>query len=184
MKSSVVATLFALLVLVCCASAPRIIDPSGVDVSVSRLTPDQALMSFSATPADPNPYRTPGGLLMGYPNELVVLRFDISAATQSPVAINAITATGNDDSRVARYFYIDEYAKYIAGWQLPVSVRNGEIVKETYLPGDRFVVRQGKRSYYAVLVGKNPIPRPFQVRVDLCAGNDQSRIFTFDITGK
>jgi len=182
MRSIVVASCIMLIGLAGCASSPKVSDPSGVDISVEKLTPGQALMSFGSLPRDPNPYRTQGGAIMGFPNELIVLRFTIVAAQKAMVTINSITALDSKGTSVAKYYYIDEYSSYIGTWQSAVTAQMVQKVQDTYVPGDSFTVLPGHHTYYAVLLGKNPIPRPFQVSVDASADDGQSRVFSFDVT--
>jgi hypothetical protein len=179
MKSVIVLMLVMLITLGGCASAPKVNDPSGVDVSVLRLSPDQAMMLSFVD--GPNPYQVPGGVFT-HPHEYIVLRFEVVAARKGQVSINSIVALGPDDASVARYDYLDDFCGYIASWNSPTVGPSIQVVKNTYLPGDSFTATLGHRTYYAVLIGKNPIPRPFQVKVDVSVDNGDPRIFTFDVT--
>jgi hypothetical protein len=184
LKLSSISLVLCSILLAGCVSAPKVSDPSGVDISVVRLTSDQALMSFGAAPTDANPYRTPGGMMMGYPHELIVLRFTVVAAKKAQISIDGITATGSDGSDVAKYYYIDDYTNYVTSWQGDLAVKKAQVVQDTYLPGDHFQAWLGHHTYYAVLVGKNPIPRPYQAKVSISVDDGTPRIFTFDVAGK
>jgi hypothetical protein len=165
-----------------CMSAPKVVDPAGVDISVVKLTRDQAVMSYGGgSLKEPNPYRMPGGILMGQPHELIVLRFSMVASRNAQVFVNSITARTADGASVARYDELDEYAAYISGWKSPLTERNVQIVRDSYIPGSSFKIRPGRHTYYAVLIGKNPIPRPFKVSVDIYVDEGNSRFFDIDV---
>ncbi len=184
MKSKVSVLLaFVAIAFGACMSAPKVTDPSGVDVDVMCLTPTQAIMTFGSAPNEPNPYRTPGGVIIS-PHELVVLRITIAAAHKAAISINDITASNPDGDSVAHFNEPEQFIAYIDGWKSPITAQNVQIVRNTYIPGTNFTSRTGRHSYYAVLIGKNPIPRPFQVKVDISVDNGDSRFFTFDVVKK
>jgi hypothetical protein len=178
MKPIIVLGLVALIALGGCAGAPKISDPSGVDIKVTFLPLEQAAMLSFVD--GPNPYQTPGGLFT-HPNDYIVLRFDVQASRKGQVSVNGATALGPDGASVARFDYIDDFCSYIAGWNSPSAGPMIQVVKNTYLPSDSFTASLGHRSYYAVLIGKTPLPKPYQVRVDVSVDNGESRIFSFDV---
>ena len=184
MKSKVSALIVLVaLAFTACMSAPKVADPSGVDIDVVCLTPVQALMAFGSTTDEVNPYRTPGGVIIS-PHEFVVLRFAITASRKAEISINDITASNPDGDSVAHFNEPEQFITYIGGWKSPVTAKNVQIVRDTYIPGTAFTSRTGRHSYYAVLIGKNPIPRPFQVKVDISVDNGESRFYTFDVVKK
>jgi hypothetical protein len=178
-RSVIVLSIIGIIILGGCASAPRVSDPSGVDISVVRLTLDQAMMlSFTD---GPNPYQAPGGLI-SHPDEFVVLRFVVVAAQKAEVSVDSITALNPDGGRVAKYVYIDGLSDYINSWNAFTRAQSIQVVQNTYLPGDHFQVGPGHHTYYAVLIGKNPIPRPFTVEADVSVDDGQPRNFSFNVT--
>jgi len=126
----------------------------------------------------------PGGLLMGYPHEFVVLKIAINAISQTDIMVDQIAAIGTDGKPVARYYDLPEFCDYLSGWASLSKIlpQNLEIAKDTYLPGPDFQTRKGQRTYYAVLIGKNPLPRPFTIKVSLGFNNAPERQFSIDVT--
>ena len=114
MNVSRLAFLFAALSLMLgsCASVPKVTDESGVDISVERLTEIQAASSFGGSPDKPNPYRTPGGLLMGKPNEFVVCKVKVNAVRDATVFLVKAEAVDLSGTSVATFEDMPSFIDY------------------------------------------------------------------------
>jgi len=170
------------MLIVGCAGVPKVTDPSGVDINVVSLTEREVLGRFGMT-TDGNPYVAPGAAVMGTPGEYIVLRFDISASHEGIFHLNRIDALGPDSKPVATAFERDGFASYAPKWTDDESLAKklSVNVERTYLPGYDFPIRPGRRTYYAVLAGKRPLPRPFVVTVSVSIDSGTARDFAFQV---
>ena len=180
MKSSALFTLVGVLLLAGCAGLPKTKDLSGVDVGVALVSQREALGTFG-TRMDANPYLAPGGGIMGHAAEYVVVRFDIAAARDATFHVNEISAKAPNGASVAQLFAEDDFASYVARWTDDESLAKklSVNVQRTYLPGYDFSISPGRRTYYVVLAGAKPLPRPFAVMVNVAIDSDAARVFTF-----
>jgi len=167
-----------------CAGVPKVVDPSGVDLSLSRLTERQMLALYGAgTDDDPNPYVTPGSLLSSSDAEYIVLRLDVVAARRALISLNEVTARDDSGKQLATLYTWPDFKAWLKSWSMDDKVLNIEYVKaeSSYIPGMDFQVGVGRRSYYLVLIGKRPIPKPCTVLGSFSIDSDTTKNFTVEV---
>lgn len=171
------------LLAISCVSVPMVASPSGVDASLRAYSAAEVQLRFGTISAGNDPYVTPGTLLSNNPDQYVVVEIDIAAAREAKLSILQLVATTPDGKRVASFIPWDQFSAYTTSWQ--EDAHTGEMqlatAERTYLKTTDFVMKPGRRSYMAVLLGKTPFPKDFTI--ELTYGVDDTTS-TVSVKGK
>jgi hypothetical protein len=171
------ASLVLLFALVGCASSPPITSSSA---SLSFASPQELRASYGYNYLT-NPYLEPVSLLRGKKNEFIVLKIDLELAVPARVKFYA-SALSPDGKEVAELKNIELFQLY---WDMQAegegSGRRAPNLQRSYLPGFEFTARKGRNTYYAVLIGANPIPRPATVSAELNVVGLDSIVFEAEL---
>lgn len=166
-KFTYLAIAFAAVLMASCVSPPSLKAP-GIKVSYY---PQPAVMNgiFGNT-QDENPYFEPTTIFLPKKHEFIVLRFDFSFEHDTSVDVIA-SALDERGLPVAELKTEDEMQVFWDGWQgIPnLNKQRSQILAQTYLPGFSFIAPKGYRSYYCILMGKNPLIRPAMIKIRIQA---------------
>ncbi len=179
-RSVMVPCMVALLfVFVSCETSPDIMTPS---FSVTLESEASLKNSLLGAYWSENPYLEPSGIFTGMKNEFVVLRMNI----ELPVATDVdFTAYVQDSAGkiVAEYKDLDSMRFFWSNWMTDQERNNQRSVTltQTYAPRQVFTARKGTRSYYIVLMGKNPLPRPATVFAQVYVKGLESQTFEWEL---
>jgi len=176
--------LSAIVALSSCVSAPRVSDPSGVDINVALVPENYLLQMYGSGPNDGNPYRTPGSMITGKPHEFVRLGITIASTRKATIYVDGIVAKNAAGEEGARFYPKSEFSDYTAQWSNKMRARAQEIIQDTYVPDSGFVVSPGKVTYYAVLIGKKELPRPLTVTASVGVDTDSPRQLVVEVAEK
>lgn len=183
MKASVAAlSCLAALVLVGCATLPRVQDHSGVDVSVTGLTDQRVMIDYGqGFPFEPDPYIPPNQLLAGSHDAYVVLRIEVASIRKSFVRLDGAAATDSSGTVVARLFSKREFLNLLARQNTDEQLitQLGVMVERTYFPDGGLETGPGSRRYAVVLVGKSPLATPLTVNAQVTVDTGSPRAFQF-----
>jgi hypothetical protein len=147
-----------------CTSLPPPAEPKA---TVGLLGPSEVASPRFGALSESNPYlaRTP---LIGKPKEeFIVLQIDIALPANTQVSV-AASALSGDGHIAAEVMSAEKLVTYGAAWinNLADSKTRERRIRSTYLPAQMFDAKAGTSTYYLVLMGKYPIPRPCSI---LCA---------------
>jgi hypothetical protein len=161
-----------------CATAPAY-DPARPILEISQAS-GEFLKGFGRI--NENPYLEPKSLLRGKLNEFFVVRMDFNLPEASRIAI--IAEAFSDDGKEAARAY-DLYS-FIEFWDYNTirdddndSLRQRKItyIERSCIPSMQFNQRAGKNTLLVPFVGKNPIPRPATIYVQVAIGGGEPFIF-------
>ena len=111
-------------------------------------------------------------MFRGKANEFVVLRLDLDlpAATQVSMAGSVENEAGQI---IARAMSIEDMKAFWEMWQASDadSSRRMATLQRSYAPGDTFAAKAGRKSYYLVISGKYPLPRPAVIKAFAIVGS-------------
>lgn len=147
-----------------CASAPEAIQPYA---SIRVMTVDE-LQSAYGYSFEVNPYLEPSALIRGKPYEFSVLRIEISTSGSAAAVLSA-SVVGADGTVLASAKDLEQMKLFWDMWEGsdPNKGRRLTSLERSYLPGYSFEQKPGRRVYYLVLMGKNPLPRPATIEATL-----------------
>jgi len=175
----------SMLVLVSsCATAKNSFDPSLPEVSLYKAT-ESDIRQYGKNFSE-NPYMEPRTLVRGKLNEFFIVRVYFNLPADTMVAILA-TATSPSGEEVARVYDIQGLKDF--WWALTITDndsglydRNLTAIERSCIPSFDFKQRSGKRSLFIPFIGKNPIPRPatLSVQVVLDSGTTGQYSFTLE----
>ncbi|MCE1209990.1 MAG: hypothetical protein LWX23_11040 [Spirochaetia bacterium] len=128
----------------------------------------------------------PRTLVRGKLNEFFIVRVDFNLPADTMVAILA-TATSPSGEEVARVYDIQGLKDF--WWALTITDNDSGLydrkltaIERSCIPSFDFKQRAGKRSLFIPFIGKNPIPRPatLSVQVVLDSGTTGQYSFTLE----
>jgi hypothetical protein len=167
-----------------CASAPA--ERSGSSPAIScRLLPKTDIWSYGPTYAT-NPFLAPSGLIKGTPDELAVLRIDLTLPESARIGIQG-SVQDSAGNTVARLLDLNELRTYWSDWgdRTDKSSRDRLGMLERWcVPSLEFNAHGGRSQYVIVMMGKNPLPRPASVVVSVTLNNVEAGSFTFELPPK
>jgi len=175
-----------LVALAGCATVPKVTSPTGVDVSVSQMSPSTIRSYYGiGVSGDLNPFIPAGGMLHKQKQDFIVLRISVASLRDADVTLDRATARdaqGNDVADLYTWRQFEALLKhdYFQGrdyQQVYSRARNA------YMNPFDVSVRPGRSTYVVVLVGKHPLPFPVSVKVDVTVGLNDLRTFTLAVTG-
>lgn len=121
-----------------------------------------------------NPYMPAVPFFSRSREEFVVVRLDLYVPDNMTLSVTA-RVRSPDDVDLAKQEDLDGMRSY---WDLYRGTDARQVQKRlsalqrSYLPSNPFELRAGSRTYYLVLSGKNPIPRPAIVNVLVALGGE------------
>lgn len=178
-RSMIIAVTFALLALGSCATV-AVYNPSDPSVTIARATPAE-IANFGPS-FETNPYMEPRTILRGKLNEFVVIKVALNLQKDSRISIIADASTAADPSvaiandKVA----LTDYWNFLSGGEAetPKARKRLSTIDITCIPSLNFTQKAGKSTYYIPFVGKNPIPRPAKIYVQVSAGSGEPAVYT------
>lgn len=153
---------FTVMLATSCTSTPSLQTPG---FKVSYYPQSAVTNGIFGNTQDENPYFEPTSLLRSREYEFIVLRFDFALEKESHVDIVA-QALSEGLGSVAELKTKDEMQFFWEGWpgNTQLNRQRAQILSQTYIPDFSFVASKGKRSYYCILMGRNPIVRPTVIK--------------------
>ncbi|MCE1206618.1 MAG: hypothetical protein LWX00_04350 [Spirochaetia bacterium] len=173
----------AVILISACATKPKF-NPNQPQVTMSQAI--QAELRQFGPNSDTNPYIEPRTLIRGKLNEFYIVRLALNLSAETQISILA-EAKGPDGTETAKA--MDMYA-FEAYWdsvtyrepdndaKIQARITN---IKRSCIPGFSFTANAGQSIYYIPFVGKNPIPRPSRIYVQVTVGNTEPVIYTADL---
>lgn len=171
------------ILLSACTSAPKYrtdLPP----VRISRATAEN-IGRYGAGFAT-NPYLEPRTTIRGKLNEFFIAKVELNLPAKASVSIIAEMKSA-DGSAAAKAYARDGF---IAFWD---SVTSGEPdndyktekkitnISRSCVPYFEFREGAGQTTYFIPFVGKNPIPRPATVYIQVTAGQAEPCVYTFTL---
>ncbi|MEN6399403.1 MAG: hypothetical protein ABFC74_03365 [Rectinema sp.] len=180
---AVIGVVVLILTLSGCKTAPK----AKADVPVVQITKASAEEIKEYGPSqESNPYMEPRTLLRGKLNEFFVVKIVLNLPAKSKVSVLA-EMKGPDGSSSARaYTKLD----FVTFWQNVVAQDDNSpkynqkmtTIARSCIPAFDFTEGAGLTTYYLPFVGKNPIPRPSKVYVQVSVnGQGEPSVFTYDL---
>ncbi len=169
--------LASLLVQSCTTISER---PSGAPsldaLSVRIATNDELSASASIMPS---PYEPPDGLFVKSDQGFVVLVIEVTGASGA----NQVELTGMRTQEKGISFQTRD--AFIAWWKNRNIYEGSDhawerYIRQTYLPPGNFRLSRGDSTYFAVLMGKRPIPKPLSIEARFKV-DGQERIFNISM---
>lgn len=165
------------LALSACVSAPP---PTEVAIS-ARLLDKAALKSAYGSKAGENPYIEPVGLVMGQREEFAVVELKVSLPAKATVSLSA--QLDGPEGPGAELKYRDDFHAYWSIYEdMPGTTLRSSKIDAVCLPSGQFESKAGTRAYYLVFVGKNPIPRPAEISVQVVVKGQPMKAFILPLT--
>lgn len=182
------ASLGALFVIAlsACSTVPVVHDPSGVDVTVTPLTQNQAKVYYGiGIPYNPNPFLPESGIV-SQKYDYIVLRIQIAALHATTVGIVSANAVDSKGTIVARLYDRRSFTQITKDTYInePNTVPALTLkIEQNYFPDNGVTMtKEGTATYAAVLVGKHPLAKNLNVEVEVQVGaNVAPRIFHFTV---
>lgn len=152
-----------LLALGSCASAPDVVDPSGIDVTFREMKAGD-LLRYSVDKGL-NPY-TNVGMLIRRPDDFLVLRVMMTTNRPLTFEIASLDAYDAGGQKIATFNDRRIFLEHLKKWTTDPAdfTRLEGEVNRTYLPYGTLRFRSGKRGYILVLIGKHPMPQAVTLR--------------------
>jgi len=175
------------LALSSCSTIPKVTDPSGVDVSVTQMTPGEISASYGFDTGDTgdniNPYLARTGYLTRQTLDFIVLQLKITAAVPAKVYLYRWSARGPSGNEVAALYSRDALRTQIDAWNQPGRglQQANDTIRRSYLPSTTIEIGPGRRTYVLVFAGKHPMPLPATVVVDLSVNSGKGRSFLLTV---
>ena len=104
--------------------------------------------------------------------------------TQNGAVSVFCSALGPDGKEVATQRDIREMENYWypIGGKTEVNIEKRiSMLRRSYMRSNPYAAKAGKSSFIVVLIGKNPLPRPAKVEVQVMAAGLESASFSFDL---
>ena len=128
-----------------------------------------------------NPYLEPYGLFTGQKNEFVVVEARFNLPDPHVVLFDA-AVYGPDETVLATLYDRAAMHRFWADWEgLANPETRKSAIDNACMPAARYAVPKGKRRYFLVCVGLNPLPRPASVRGSVVFDDGRRVDFDFPI---
>ncbi len=166
-----------------CASAPAF-DASKPLVSLSQAT-YQDLKKFGNN-NDVNPYFEPSSLIRGKLNEFFIVKLSFNLPKEAEVSIiaDAVQPDGQEAAKVyTLYNFIDFWDVNTSrepNNDAKIQMRKTNI-ERSCVPSLQFKQGAGQNVLLLPFVGKNPIPRPAKIYVQVEVAGAEPAVFTYDM---
>jgi hypothetical protein len=131
---------------------------------------------------DENPYIEPRSLLKGRENEFVVLGFYFNLPAGSTFEIEA-HAINDELGIVAEIQSIEQMGEFWSVWtgNEKLNRQRDSVLSQTYVPSLAVNTMKKRSTYYVVLMGKYPIPRPTIISGKLIINGSKIKTFKFEL---
>lgn len=170
----------AILLLFSCATRPSF-DASLPLISIEKI--NAADLSKFGSSFETNPYLEPKTLLRGKLNEFFVVKISFNLQEDSEVLITAeaIGKDGNDTATAYDSYALKDFWEFAANFETdnPKFQKKMLALEKTCIPGYSFNQKAGKTEYYMPFVGKNPLPRPTSIYVQVALASGESSNYDF-----
>ncbi|MDX9828162.1 MAG: hypothetical protein RBT73_10510 [Spirochaetia bacterium] len=164
-----------------CATAKNAYDPTLPKVVVYKA--DESDIRDYGKNYTENPYLEPRTLIRGKLNEFFVVKVDFNLPADDIVAIVA-SAKAPSGEDVAKVYDIQSLKDF--WWSVTIQDEDNGLydrkmtaIERSCIPGFDFKQRAGKRSLYIPFIGKNPIPRPATVSVQVVLSSGYTGQFSY-----
>ena len=182
-KLAMVSIALLIVTLSGCKTAPK----AKADVPVVQITKatTEEIKAYGSS-YESNPYMEPRTLIRGKLNEFFVVKIVLNLPAKSKVSVLA-EMKGPDGSSAARAYSKLDFATF---WQNVIAQNEDDpkynqkmtTIARSCIPGFDFTEGAGLTTYYLPFVGKNPIPRPSKVYVQVSvSGQGEPCVFTYDL---
>lgn len=131
-----------------------------------------------------NPYMEPRTLIRGKLNEFFILKLDFNLPADAKITIIA-DATTPDGKEAAKAY---DQSSFVSFWDAnttsdpdndsKIQMRN-TIISRSCIPTMSFTQRAGRNTLLMPMIGKNPIPRPAKIYVQVAASTGESVVFNY-----
>lgn len=174
---------FIMLALVGCKTSPKI--KADAPVVLIEKASIEEIRKYGPT-YESNPYLEPRTLIRGKLNEFFVVKVSLNLATKSRVTV-ICDMKAPDGSTAGKAYSKDDFRAF---WQqVIVQDQKSEDYKtkittigRSCIPSFDFTEGAGLTTYYLPFVGKNPMPRPSKVYVQVSvSGQGEPYVFTYDL---
>jgi hypothetical protein len=166
-----------------CASSPSSVSSAGAPAISARLLSWEELKSAFGKNYETDPYMPYKGIFSGAKEEFIVLKIEVSMPKNGTVSVFC-SASGPDGAAVAVQKDIREMENYWypIGGKTEVNIETRmSMLRRSYMRSNPYAAKAGKSSFIIVLIGKNPLPRPAKVDVQVMAAGLESASFSFDL---
>ena len=162
-----------------CASTPLPQSPTATAQVLTRTE-----VSYIGATRDTNPYIPQSRLVHGSPDEFVVVKLQLAMPEKILVTLGGSVQDANG-TEVAT---LQSYQDMVSYWtdpteQLPFRTiqARSDTLQRWYPPSLSFEANRGRVEYDVVFKGRNPIPRPATVTVDVSFGDSAPQEFSFPL---
>lgn len=168
------------MVLAGCASLPSY-DANNPRVSLSKAS-DKELLFFGNSYVE-NPYLEPRTLIRGKLNEFYIVKLSLNLPEAARVSVIA-EAKKLDGSEAAKVYDQNTFIEFWDANTTVESTSGSEIQKKnssitrSCIPAFSFTASAGQTEYFIPFVGKNPIPRPAKIYVQVSTGSGEPAVYT------
>ena len=188
-RSSKIATsiIFSLLIfiLMSCVSNRAKNESVSQALSIKKIEHNEIL---NIAPLIVNPYIEPASIIRGKLYEFMIIQLDITLPTEENISVIGELKLMSDNKTVANPYYREQFIEFYNNqFQHDTYAENKyntkmlNIISDTCLPSSNFTQKPGAKRYYLPFIGKNPIPRPSQIYVQVTVGNSEPVIYTVDL---
>jgi hypothetical protein len=134
-------------------------------VSLRLVSADEIIRSYGPSP-NSNPYLSPSSLVLGKPNEFVVMEVRFRAGMMGKAHFDAVLATAGTTDAVlmTKEAMVDFWTLWQNGEQN--MSRRFAIIESSYMRSQDFSLVNAPR-FWAVIRGKNPLPRPAEIKATI-----------------
>ena len=178
-----IASIAILMLVTSCASSPSSVSSEGAPAVSVRLLSGEEIKSAFGKNYETNPYMPYKGLISGAKEEFIVLKVEVPMTQNGAVSVFC-SALGPDGKEVATQRDIREMENYWypIGGKTEVNIEKRiSMLRRSYMRSNPYAAKAGKSSFIVVLIGKNPLPRPAKVEVQVMAAGLESASFSFDL---
>ena len=164
-----------------CASAPHY-NPALPVLAVSQAQYDD-IRPYGPS-YESNPYMEPRTLIRGKLNEFFVVKLDFNLPVNTKITViaDATTLDGKEAAKVYDQYsfvsYWDANTTYEPDNDAKNQMRN-TIISRSCIPSMSFTQRAGRSTLLMPIIGKNPIPRPAKIYVQVATSTGESVVFNY-----
>lgn len=181
-KSCFLIALLSMVFLASCSTVPEY-NPSQPQVIIARA--ESGDFSRYGQSFESNPYLEPKTLLRGKLNEFFVAKLSFNLQQDSRITIIA-EAKAPDGTNVATAYDRDgfsEFWTFVSGGNTEDKNFNKKMntIIQTCIPSMQFIQKAGQSTMYLPIVGKNPIPRPATIYIQVSNGSGEPTVFEYTL---
>ena len=168
------------ILLAGCASLPAY-DTDKPRLSLSKAN-EKELLAYGNSFVE-NPYLEPRTLIRGKLNEFHIVKLSLNLPEATRISIIA-EAKKLDGSEAAKVYDQNTFAEFWDANTTVESTSGSEIQKKnssisrSCIPAFSFTANAGQSEFYIPFVGRNPIPRPAKIYVQVSTGSGEPCVYT------